>query len=195
MVQLKKNLKSVYSTRFETACSNVLEFLIVNCFERVWKCIKVLLLSDNPILNIKINHLLGSKIDYYSDKPGILFLGDLNEIFIWCCHNTPTAPRIISMLMPIFKEGVKSEEWHPFTLKMINRFGEDQEFLNNINSNLYSFSWIGSTIPLLNARLKILKSISDHKFSTVRSWAQHAIKYTERELNQEKVENAERYLL
>ena len=94
---------------FDIEIQSLLRTLITNHFDLFWKNISNALLLEGAkfITYYKLRTLLGSRIGSPGNEIGLLFLGDLDEIFDWCKFNVPIAPKRIVSMAPIFepKEG------------------------------------------------------------------------------------------
>ena len=82
-------------------------------------------------------------------------------------------------------------EWFSLTKNLIDAYGEDEAFLVEISSNLHSMSTVGSRVPYLESRVKLLKILLDHPINSVQTWASKEIERFEKEIKLEKIRDEE----
>jgi hypothetical protein len=191
VINLAKDLN--YSFSFNSTLENLYRLLIGKYFEIIWPDLSSALLScgEDYYVYYHYQHLLGSHIGGVSNEVGILFRGDINLIFDWCNKFPEKAPVRLASMVPIFE----GEGFHPITLRLINEFGNNQDVLSNLSSNMGSYSWVGSMIPLLKSKRKLFNSLKNHAIPEVADWAKRNICYMDKEIEREQQrEDEERFL-
>ena len=191
VINLAKDLN--YSFSFNSTLENLYRLLIGKYFEIIWPDLSSALLScgEDYYVYYHYQHLLGSHIGGVSNEVGILFRGDINLIFDWCNKFPEKAPVRLASMVPIFE----GEGFHPITLRLINEFGNNQDVLSNLSSNMGSYSWVGSMIPLLKRKRKLFNSLKNHAIPEVADWAKRNICYMDKEIEREQQrEDEERFL-
>lgn len=169
----------------------VIELLLVNYCADVFPLLGAALIEDNPLLDLNLQFLLGSKFDHDSKKKGPFFSVPDDVLIKWCEDNEPVAPRIIAEIMPLsIKEG-GIIKWYPLAKKIIDRFGEDEKTLQAILSNFGTFSWMGSLIPYYQLQLDLLKQLFDHPIEAVAKWAKKYAEWCSKQISQESMRDAE----
>lgn len=175
----------------------VYEILLKVHFNSIWKDLSDALLS-NEELYIKfygLKHILGSHIGGVGRSIGVLFDGDINSIFNWCKENKPLAPTRLAELVPIFdNNNTDYAKWHPIALRLIDEYGEIKEVLSHISSNMGTYSWTGSVVPLLESKRELFKQLTNHKTELVREWATSYIGYLDKDIEVEKNRDAEHFI-
>ncbi len=173
----------------------ILKTLMKKYFTVVWPKLSTALLSTDERFMVYYNlkSLLTSHINSYGPDKGVLFLGDLEQILEWCRNNRPLAPNRLANMVPIFHE-TEPAKWHPFTLRLLDEFGDDDDFINKLSANMNSFSWTGSIVPLLQDKKTIIGTLKEHKFEKVREWAQVTSNLLDEAIRREGHEDIERYL-
>lgn len=176
---------------------HVYEILIKVHFNSIWKDLSDALLS-NEELYIKfygLKHILGSHIGGVGRSVGVLFDGDINTIFNWCRENKPLAPTRLAELTPIFdNNNTDYSKWHPIALRLIEEYGEIKEVLGHLSSNMGTYSWTGSVVPLLESKKVLFKQLTNNKTESVREWATSYIAYLEKDITVEKNRDAEHFI-
>lgn len=175
----------------------VYEILLKVHFNSIWKDLSDALLS-NEELYIKfygLKHILGSHIGGVGRSIGVLFDGDINSIFNWCKENKPLAPTRLAELVPIFdNNNTDYAKWHPIALRLIDEYGEIKEVLSHISSNMGTYSWTGSVVPLLESKRELFRQLTNHKTELVREWATSYIGYLDKDIEVEKNRDAEHFI-
>lgn len=175
----------------------VYEILLKVHFSSIWSDLSDALLSSDEkyVTYYGLKHILGSHIGGVSRGMGVLFDGNIDTIFNWCVVNKPLAPSRLAELTPIFDDNnTDYSKWHPITLRLINEFGDIEEVLRCLSSNMGTYSWIGSIVPFLESKKKLFNQLLDHKVELVREWAASNIDYLERDIQVEKNRDAERFI-
>jgi len=169
----------------ERFIKDIARILCAEYFEVFWPEIHPILL-ENTRGYFRIKTLLGSYNGAHG-YDGILFLGDLDKIFEWC-RNTPKGAYRIAYIMPLFKD----DTWSPFAKRMIDEFGKDEKFLNEIAANLGSFGMVGSSERYYNKIIEMAKSLLEHPIGNVRKWARNCIIHYQKRIRREKLEDEQR---
>lgn len=112
-------------------------------------------------------------------------------LFAWLLQNKEIAPWIIRVA-PLFDE--EGDNWFCFTESLINTFGNDDHFINELSANLHSMSTWGSRVPYLKSRLKLVEQLKNHKIEKVRIWANEEIENYLKSIKIEEINDEEEYL-
>lgn len=175
----------------------IYEILLGVHFHIIWPDLSHALLSQEEEYEkfFGLKHIIGSHIGGVSRSVGVLFYGDIDSIFEWCHMNTPLAPSRLAELVPIYgNDNSGYSDWHPIALRLIDEFGNISDVLSNLSSNMGTFSWTGSLVPLLEAKKELFKKIRNHKLNAVAEWAERNLKFTDDEIRIEKIRDEEMYL-
>ena len=92
----------------------------------------------------------------------------------WCHAHPEVAPAFLASITPILENRTTpaaEQKFHPLALRLLEEFGERQDVLRTISSNMHTFSWSG---PLQNYFVlfeKPLSDLSSHPRASVRRWA------------------------
>ncbi|WP_439490306.1 hypothetical protein [Algoriphagus sp.] len=183
---LYKASKSEEFLYFGNDLEELAEVLLDNYFEDVWPIWSIAFLADGfEYMNFK--SLLGAKNGNLGHS-GLLFKEDFaDRIIEWCKKNDPKGPKRIAYMMPVINTSKVESLWHPFARKMLNQFHDTPGFLNEVDANLGSFGWVGSSVPYLENIKNMMLEITDHKSYKVKKWAKSNIKYYERQIKIEKM--------
>lgn len=175
----------------------IYEVLLKVHFHSIWTELSEALLSneENYVKYYGLKHILGSHIGGIGRSVGVLFNGDIDSIFSWCENNKPLAPSRLAELTPIFDNNNSDyEKWHPVALRIINEYGDFKEVLSNLSSNMGTYSWIGSIVSFLESKKVLFMQLNKHHSELVREWSTSMIDYLGREIEVEKIKDAENFI-
>lgn len=117
---------------------------------------------------------------------GPLFqLGD-EKIKALCKEYPTTAPVKIAVMMPVFDVRYsEADSFSAISLWVIDNFGNQENVLNEFHSNIHSFSWTGSPLPLFHQIKKCFEQLQNHPIAEVRTWSLLCIKEIDSEIKRE----------
>lgn len=183
------------SYHLDHSVQEIYVILLKKYFDVIWPELSdnLVAIGDNYIKYFGLKHILGSSIGGIGRSVGVLFDGDLDKIFEWANNHQPIAPQRLADLVPVFSTKIRDENvsWHPAATRLIDQFGADTDVLNNLNSNLGSFSWTGSVVPYYEAQLKLMELIQNHNITEVSKWAKERIENLKKQIATEKNRDAE----
>ncbi|SMC95075.1 hypothetical protein [Pedobacter nyackensis] len=185
-----------FSYHLDHEVQNIYSILLKRHFLAVWPKLSRALLSEEEdyLVFYELKNLLGSHIGGVGRNIGVLFDGDIESIFKWCHENEPLAPTRLAELIPIFgKNNDDYSELHPLCARLVNEFGHIESVLDNLSANMGTYSWIGSVVPLLTAKLNIFKHLATHSNLNVAQWSTRYVAYTEQQIQNEKNRDEELY--
>jgi len=175
----------------------IYSILLERHFSSIWDDLSKALLSidDEYIKFYGLKHILGPHIGGIGPSAGLLFKGEIESIFKWCHNNRDIAPSRIAELIPIFDNNNSDyDKWNPIALRLLDEFGNLENVLSHLSSNMGTYSWTGSVVPFLEAKLELFNQLTNHKRNEVRQWAIDNIGYLEKEISIEKIRDEERFI-
>ncbi|MFC0263705.1 hypothetical protein [Fontibacter flavus] len=176
----------------------IYEVLMKIHFQSVWTDLSnaLLYIEDDFVKFYGLKSILGSRIGGVGRRSvGILFDGDIEKIFNWCSTKKPLAPARLAELVPIYAENNNQyTEWHPYAKRLIDDFGHIKEVLISLNSNMGTFSWTGSLVPLLEAQKELFLSIKNHEIQLVSEWVMGNLDNIDEQIKRERNRDQETYL-
>lgn len=104
------------------------------------------------------------------------------------CKDYPTtAPAIIAEMCPIFRyENDNSVSgFNEWVMWLLDEFGDMDNVRSGLDSNMGSYSWVGSVIPLLEQKKHCFELLQDHKNHKVRKWVEKNLRQLEKEISAE----------
>jgi hypothetical protein len=155
-------------------------------FQIFWPTVSPIIVNSGiEFLNLKA--LIGAKNGSFASN-GTIFDSNYENIVNWCINTGGKAPLRIAYMMPIFSE----KNWHPFALKMIDAFGNDEKFLNEIAANMGSYGMVGSSIPYYTTIIELATKLLNHPESNVKKWAKKCITNYKKLIRREQLDEDER---
>jgi len=158
----------------------VLEVLLKEYFEECWDIVGKALMSEDWATRHYLEDIVGPG---HEKEKGEALIAEISQegLLKWCKKNLPRGPVAIAHLTPVFSSEKEKTSWHPLARKLIDEFGNIEEVRNKLDSNLWSFSSVGSRAPYYQKRIDLLTELSNHPTKEVREWAASGIKYFEKE--------------
>jgi len=124
-------------------------------------------------------NLLGAMIGSPSSLNDIFFQEkNYDKFLLWCDSNPKIAPIRLAAITPVYQ----GNSFHPFVNFLLDIYGNNTDVLDSLSSNMGSFSWVGSVIPMYELKKKSLEQLLSHKNQIIVEWAKKQIEYTQREI-------------
>lgn len=96
-------------------------------------------------------------------------------------HGLPAA-KLYARMCPIFEVANDGNEvFSEWMNILLDGFGDSKEILNNLSSNMGSYMWSGSVVPLLDKKIRCFRQLMTHCRPEVRKWAKSNIQYLKSE--------------
>jgi len=188
IVEFYENL-SLFSSG-DNSIANIANITLNIDFENCWNIYSKLILEKNTIQFWNIFDMsflsgVGPQHPFFNnDSRNDKLLG-------WLLKNREVAPWIVR-IAPLFDEN--GENWFLFTEVLINIFGKDKHFIDELSCNLHSMFTVGSRVPYLTSRLKLVEQLKDHKTKEVKEWALQEIDNYNKSIKIEQISDEEGYL-
>ncbi|MFP3596980.1 hypothetical protein [Chryseobacterium sp. SIMBA_029] len=187
------SLKNSY--HLDNSMQRIYETLITRHFNKIWPKLSqsLILQNENYIKFYGLKHILGSGISPVKRPEGVLFDGDIDQIFKWCEENPTIAPARLAELVPVFATRTEGDKfsWHPYAKRLIDGFGEYEAVLSSLSANINTYFWTGSIVPYLKQQLDLMDSLIFHPNAKVSEWATKYHDYLELEIVRQKKRDQE----
>lgn len=114
---------------------------------------------------------------------GSLFRDHYDEMKQVCSDYPKYGPWVCAAMCPVFDEPNPETgevtSFHPFVIWLFENYGNDKQVLDEFHSNMCTFHWTGSVIPLIEDRRRCLENLKIHPQMsiTVKQWAEESLKY------------------
>lgn len=127
---------------------------------------------------------------------GPLFQCNIETIKEVCLQESQGClPYRLAYLAPVFDYSDKDEpsfsQFFYWLLEHFDSFKEQEEILSEFSSNMGSYSWVGSIIPLLEKKINCFKKLKHHTNTIVKKWVIENILSLSEQLRKE--QNSESY--
>jgi len=184
-----------FNYSLDTYLSKVLSILFEKYFYTVWDTFGSAIIGDYMIY-FHLKNMIGTKNGYMDSRVGVAFINSAYYEYIieWCRQNSEIAPQRIANMMPLSVNIDDKETWHPFSKMIIDEFGEYENVLENLSSNMGTFGTVGSSVPYYQTQKTLLLELINHKKDKVRNWAKGMLDYTEKSIKREQLNDEQMYL-
>lgn len=135
----------------------------------------------------------GSSFDRRDSASPILSLPP-DTLFAWCTAQPEKAPACAARMLPILATKPSEEERptiNPLIMRLIDHFGDREDVLKAVSSNIHSFSWTGSLTTYYARFLGPLDNLATHPNPRVGRWARRMRLQLEREVKKAKAHDDE----
>ena len=153
--------------------ARVLSDLLLNFAEIAWPLIGEAI-KENESKRWKLARILRDK-SFAGDKSSPILSVPEDTLFGWCYANPETGPTFLATAVPVLAEPSgesRPERFHPTIKRLLDEFGERDEVLDGLESNINTFTWAGSLSDYFAHYREPLLSIKNHGKGTVRRWAE-----------------------
>ncbi|MDE0291057.1 MAG: type II toxin-antitoxin system MqsA family antitoxin [Candidatus Dadabacteria bacterium] len=143
-------------------------------------------IKENELKTWRISMVLRDR-PLLGDKPPPILSVPEDVLFGWCYANPEIGPAFLAVAVPLLKDRGQetvSEEFHPTIRRLLDEFGERDEVLKGLESNIHTFIWSGSRVEYFARYKEPLSSIKNHGKGAVRRWAKKMLKYVEQYLSE-----------
>jgi len=177
-------------TRDDYHIANIANKTLTVDFEDCWEIYSKLLVQNKmigfwDIFNMSFISGVDAKHPFFEDE------NRNNKLFWWLKDKPEIAPWIVRVA-PLFADD--SIKWFPFTKNLIDFFGDDKHFIDELSCNIHSMFTSGSRVPYLLSRKKLVEELTTHLIPRVKSWAESEIENYEKEIQIEKINDDEGFL-
>lgn len=156
------------------------------------------LADDNETFWLQMMNKLGSGLTSGKGE-GPLFQCDNDVIKDFCMQHARTDfPSRLAHMVPVYayNESGNEDVFHDFVywlLDNLDKFKDSKNVLAGLGSNMNSFSWSGSTIPLWERQKKCFTKLLNHKNPLVRDWAKRNVETLEQEIKSDQRKESYEY--
>lgn len=127
-------------------------------------------------------------LGWYNLKNILKAIDKIDEVKLikWMDKYPENAPQqVIGFVRTRIYKG-ENIEWTPIVLTMFDKYHENKEFFDILTSDLHSYSYSGSAVPILEQRLNLVSTLLEHKHMEVINFADNNIRYFKNSIIREK---------
>lgn len=157
---------------------------------------------QDTVLDVILSHLADK--EYYCSSLGLamgsgagfgigpLFQCDNDKIKDFCLKESKgVLPERLAEMAPVFSGDTNLPSFSDFLLWMFsqfNHFNDKQAVLDAISTNIGTFSWVGSIVPLYEKEKKCFQALKGHPEKVIRTWSEQYISYLDENIQKAKDE-------
>lgn len=126
-------------------------------------------------------------------KPMIVHLPE-DMLFAWCHAHPDVAPAFVAGIVSVLTHRDREApppELDPLTRRLLDEFGDNEDVLSALVSNMHSFGWSGSRTGYYQLYEQPLKSLGKHPIGAVRRWAKKMLVSMQRQFEEARDEDDE----
>ena len=106
------------------------------------------------------------------------------KVLQWCDKYRHEAPARLMAMLPLYQG--RGDHFSDFVLKLIDRYGDQEEVLDSLMENIIPSQRMGSLVPYYERRLSCISPLMDHPIEAVRVWAHKTQKALKIKIEKEK---------
>ena len=169
--------------------SSLMRQLLSGFPEVAWPLVGAAIVADRKQASLLI-WALGTHMRR-DEQPPILSLPEAT-LFSWCHANPDEAPPFAACVVPVLAARQDSSMIvHPILRRLIDEFGEREGVLDGIETNIYTYSWVGSLTKYYGQYIEPLGGLTDHRIPFVKMWAKRMIRQLQSEIERARDHDAE----
>jgi hypothetical protein len=167
---------------------NLYKILLTKYYDIVWPDFAKALtdIENNAAFYINVHYVVGSGFDF-GEK--CLFSGHYDEMKQLCVDYKYGA-WVCAGTCPVFADADEDgnvQTFHPFAIWLLEKYGDQDNVIDEFSANMGTFHWSGSSVPLFEAQKRCINDLLQNRqiCEKVRKWAKKrlevAISDTDRE--------------
>ena len=158
-----------------------------------WPILGQAIVSD-PRRAWRLGLILG---DSYSlpdgGEPALLSLPEASLVG-WCHANPDRAPAFVAEHVPVLTSGEAAPanlSLHPVIVRLLDEFGDRDDVLQAVDTNIHNFGWTGSTTTYYARYKQPLSELLQHKRPKVRRWAGTMLRRLDQQIDAARMQDEE----
>jgi DNA-binding transcriptional regulator YiaG len=171
----------------------LLPILLTNFASVIWPVFGRSIVADQAKA-WRLQHLLGDSYSFAEKKnPAILNVPE-DILFDWCHANPEVGPAFLAQFIPVLESQrpqAGGNKLHPIAKRLLDDFGEREDVLKRLVSNMHTFGWTGSRTTYYALYEAPLRSLENHPIGAVRLWAKTMLGHIIAEIQAAKTEDDE----
>ena len=171
----------------------VLPQLLADFPEVSWPILGQAIVSD-PRRAWRLGLILG---EWYSlpdrNEPALLSLPEASLVG-WCHANPDRAPAFVAEHVPVLTSGEAAPanlSLHPVIVRLLDEFGDRDDVLQAVDTNIHNFGWTGSTTTYYARYKQPLSELLQHKRPKVRRWAGTMLRRLDQQIDAARMQDEE----
>ena len=191
---LARNL--AYSETFyqDRLLERVVPTLLRGFPEIAWPLISQAIVSGREQA-LRLQLMMGDAFSFDHEPDSMILNLPEDVLFAWCHANPDHGPAFAGAVLPILTTRdprAIERKLHPSTARLIDEFGERNDVQQEIEANIHSFGWMGSSTIYYQIYDAPIRGLLQHKKSGVRRWAKAILRRLDEAVQDERRREQER---
>ena len=182
---LARALGTVVERSNERFIKPLIPMLLSDFPEITWPIIGQQIVSDK-MQAWRFQHLLGRPFGGIRKAKTVPILSlPEDTVFAWCHAHPDRAPKFVAGIVPIltsFDDDADDRSIHPVMSRLLDEFGDSDDMLRSVSSNLFTFGWTGSETTYFRLFEEPLGTLLNHHRGPVRRWARKMLQTISRRI-------------
>ncbi len=160
----------------------------------VWPVIGQAIVSDKAN-QWRLRNVLGDAFAIDDEKQSLIAQLPADMLFAWCHAHPEVAPAFLAGIISVLKRDNSNgapPQLDPLARRLLDEFGDREDVLAALNSNMYTFGWSGSVGDYYQQYIEPMRSLASHPIGAVRRWSNRVLVAMQREIDLARDENEER---
>jgi len=159
----------------------------------IWPVIQNEFIKNEGIKKYRLAELFYDGKERHQQENSIFTLLDEYLVIEWC--EDKEALLFVAHTLSLFETKGEKKTVNSLLLKLIENYGDNDLFLNEISANYHSRSWSGSLVPYLEKDKEYIEPFKVHKCDLVQQWATDFCNMIDRDIDKENKRDAENDML
>lgn len=193
---LARNLANSDSETFyeDRLLERVVPTLLRGFPEIAWPLISQAIVSGGKQAS-QLQLMMGDAFSFDHEPDSMILNLPEDVLFAWCHANPDHGPAFAGAVLPILTTRdprAIERKLHPSTARLIDEFGERNDVQQEIEANIHSFGWMGSSTIYYQIYDAPIRGLLLHKKPGVRRWARAMLRRLEEAVQDERRREQER---
>jgi len=165
-----------------------------NFSDQLWPTFsqKILSMYEESV-SYKFDELFGRGRESSRKTDSLFNLVEEGALVEWCQHER--ALLLVARSLKLFDTSDNERIPNPLMVRLLEKYGTNPKFRNQVVANFHTRSWSGSIVPYLEADKLALEPLKKHESSSVRQWAEEFIVMIDKEIEEnKKTESEEKFV-
>jgi len=163
----------------------IMRILLKDYSKVVWPLVSDAIKKSDPINEYHLSQLFSKEDSFSREQRSVLAELPEDVLYDWCMSDPNTAPIFFAHSTDIYLEDNDKYRISPGAQFLIDEFGYNKKVLSALSSNMSSFGWSGSIVPIYKKEVFALEPLLKHKHQSVRDWADSRIIYLNKAIKRE----------
>ena len=187
------NHATAHPDNVEGLVKPLLPILLTNFAPIIWPVFGRAIVADQAKA-WRVQHLLGDSYSFADKKNPAILNVPQDILFAWCHANPEVGPAFLAQFIPVLESQrpqAGGNTLHPIAKRLLDEFGDREDVLKRLVSNMHTFGWTGSRTTYYALYEAPLRSLENHPVGAVRRWAKTMLGHMMAQIQAAKTEDDE----